>query len=813
MTSPGPLLLDFLRYHNLHRSADVLASELAAAELRSPDFLAAGGVKEAGAATSAAVKARMLAAFDSGDADSFFRDWKTAVTGSHAAGPGGVDAEAAGKMAFYAHIAFAVQPLREESLAGASDVAAAADAAAAAMQRFKRFLESAGQLLAQTAEFLPYYALPFVPTPAEHPSFAALFEEGWLSDLRSRLAAFLDRIIVDRKPPRLAKLLQAAALAEESKGDRPAGESDDEGDAERTEEDERSEGKAAGGVESGGEDDAAPSAVKKGKKKGGAAAGGGAAAARQLLADEKQRAAAVKAAYVKREGKLRDFTRSVFNVAVELYNALAETKRGRRVAPDFLQYIKGRLSAFGDVLGAPHLKTMRVRGRPAADGSLSGSGDAAGRAGDARGAHARQRQQRPALAPLDYAKLKRALQSAAVDERPTARSGALLLQALRWRLMRSRAGSSRRRVLAAYVAADLLGCRSRTESQSRLLPALLQSASRHTREYSARLINAIASECAGRSYLLQHGALLSTLVALLTAAREDSLARQNALGTLQKFSLRRAPQSAMIAAGLIGWIVRTLRADAGVGRLSKYTLEYGIALLMNLSLRTAGKDECERADVGILDMLVELLESENSQVRAYVNGTLYSVLTRASLKERALAMGLDSMLTSMIARSRDQFRKQLQYILEQLRSEQRDEASDDEEDDDEEDDIDSDAEEEDDDGGDDDDDDESLPIADGDRAGEQLLCALFLAEGDSAVKEARAIESSMRDRPAARAPPPLAPAGDDRPLARPSTPGASSAATPASSAAAAAAAAALAVAWMPAARKHCWMQLLRCQAS
>ena len=70
---------------------------------------------------------------------------------------------------------------------------------------------------------------------------------------------------------------------------------------------------------------------------------------------------------------------------------------------------------------------------------------------------------------------------------------------------------------------------------------------------------------------------------------------------------------------------------------------------MNLSLRTAGKIKCEEPDViilkkifiekasqvEVLEVLNELLEHENMQVRTFVNGTLYSLLSRPILKEQA----------------------------------------------------------------------------------------------------------------------------------------------------------------------------------
>jgi len=48
---------------------------------------------------------------------------------------------------------------------------------------------------------------------------------------------------------------------------------------------------------------------------------------------------------------------------------------------------------------------------------------------------------------------------------------------------------------------------------------------------------------------------------------------------------------------------------------------------MNLSLRAEGKNRCE-AIPDILNVLGDLIEIDNMQVRTHVNGTLYSVLTR-----------------------------------------------------------------------------------------------------------------------------------------------------------------------------------------
>lgn len=46
----------------------------------------------------------------------------------------------------------------------------------------------------------------------------------------------------------------------------------------------------------------------------------------------------------------------------------------------------------------------------------------------------------------------------------------------------------------------------------------------------------------------------------LTEEATDTPTRQNALGALQKFSLRRGPQDVMIASGTVEWALRLLRA-------------------------------------------------------------------------------------------------------------------------------------------------------------------------------------------------------------------------------------------------------------
>lgn len=120
----------------------------------------------------------------------------------------------------------------------------------------------------------------------------------------------------------------------------------------------------------------------------------------------------------------------------------------------------------------------------------------------------------------------------------------------------------------------------------------------------------------------------------------------------------------MIQLDLIKWISAILRNEAD--QLTDYSIEYATALLMNLSLRDAGKDKCEEPDIELLNVLNDLVEHENLQVRTYVNGTLYSIFTRKKLREEAKELGMPEVLQYLMEQSDEQFKRQIQYILEQL---------------------------------------------------------------------------------------------------------------------------------------------------
>ena len=97
-------------------------------------------------------------------------------------------------------------------------------------------------------------------------------------------------------------------------------------------------------------------------------------------------------------------------------------------------------------------------------------------------------------------------------------------------------------------------------------------------------------------------------------------------------------RSQLISFDAIKWLLELL---GNLADLSEYTVEYAVALLMNLCLRSAGKQRCVADAPGTLDTLCNLLDHENDQVRTYIHGTLYSLLSAPAIRKAALAMEME----------------------------------------------------------------------------------------------------------------------------------------------------------------------------
>lgn len=479
------------------------------------------------------------------------------------------------------------------------------------MQIFKSYLETKGAALSQTTEFLPYYALPFIPDPTSHPSFKPLFASSWSSDLKRDLQVFLAATLKSEEKPQLYTLFMRNSTEIER---------------ERKLHNEQ---------------------LKKLQL--------------QLTAKEQRFSQ-----FEKRYLKIQADYHKLIGVAAELVDSLEDAVRGKMVTPEYLQDICMRLFSPSvreslDV-SKPGTASSMLRASVVNDElpSLSASVDI------------------PYKQTLDYDKIKMNLLS--LPERKKA----FLLQALRWNLTQAPTREQRDSIVNAYIIHDLLGCSLDSHLRSGILD-LLNSPNEIVRQYLARLFNAFASLSAGRSYLAQNQSIVHALLSVLKKESKTSLTSENILGTLQKLSLRRQMQSMMINGEVIQWLSQLLMDH---DNLSDYTLEYSVALLMNLCLRSGGKRKCIKDASQILRVLSDLLGHENQEIRPYVNGALYSILALPAVKEEARAQGMEEILECFLKDDNPDMTRQIQFIIKQLNTDDPSATNDPESDDEDEEDDD-----------------------------------------------------------------------------------------------------------------------------
>ncbi|NWH61955.1 ARMC9 protein, partial [Geococcyx californianus] len=517
------------------------------------------------------VQKDLLTAFENGKQKVFFQLWEEHISSSVR------DSDlVAEKLEFYLHVHFATYLLKHSM--GKPDKAELEERFA----YFKAYLETKGAALSQSTDFLPFYALPFVPNPMVHPSFKELFQDSWTLDLRTRLEEFLSLTLKARQTPRLLTLFKENGQCNKEMLQQ----------------------------------------------------------LHQQLVESEHRTMT----YLKQFNRMQADYHNLIGVAAELVDSLEATVNGKMITPEYLQSVCVRL--FSNQMRQSVARSIDfTRPGTSFDECLSRL-------------HRRKAQDVPLLPSLDYEKLKKDLITG------NDRLKAFLLQALRWRLTTSYPGEQRDTIVQAYISNDLLDCHNNCQAS---VLKLLHSKSEVVRQYMARLINAFASLAEGRVYLSQNPVLLRMLEERLKAEVKGSITWENILVALQKFSLRRALQSTMINDGLISWLVDIL---TDTDCLSDYALQYSVALLMNLCLRSAGKKMCARIANDVLKVLSDLLGHENHEILPYVNGALYSILAIPSIREEARAMGMDEILHCFIEEGNTEMIRQIEFIIKQLNSEE-----------------------------------------------------------------------------------------------------------------------------------------------
>ncbi|VDL90753.1 unnamed protein product [Schistocephalus solidus] len=124
-------------------------------------------------------------------------------------------------------------------------------------------------------------------------------------------------------------------------------------------------------------------------------------------------------------------------------------------------------------------------------------------------------------------------------------------------------------------------------------------------------------------------------------------------------------QTAMVELGMVEWLVDLLELT---DNQSDYTLEYAVALFMNLCLRTAGKQRCVPLSNRVLKLLTDLISHENTSILSYVNGALFSILSLPELQRTAEAMDLEGILRCFMRSDQPELNRQFEFIIKQMNS-------------------------------------------------------------------------------------------------------------------------------------------------
>lgn len=236
----------------------------------------------------------------------------------------------------------------------------------------------------------------------------------------------------------------------------------------------------------------------------------------------------------------------------------------------------------------------------------------------------------------------------------------------------------RRAFLAAFA------CFGAVRALAGKLPQIV-NADQQLLEMSLAVMGVCACEVVGRREIEAAEALgtgcIAALIAIASLAQR-SLQHMHCLAVLQRLSLRGRLQSKMIQLGALDVVLKLLqsikkpeadphswcRLGPGEGpETPDFSIEFTSALLMNLTLRSAGRRRC--GELGAYAILVGLIEHPNAQVRTHINGTLYTLLGVKAIRSEAQKRGAEVVFRSALERvapENELLQRQLEFLLHQL---------------------------------------------------------------------------------------------------------------------------------------------------
>lgn len=556
----------------------------------------------------------LIETFDEGNREGFFEVWNKYIPMALR-----MNDEIAIKLEFFIHLYFTIyqmhpaltqHPLKPNSKQARTEI-----------DKFKAYLDRQGNELSKMPDLLAYFALVMVKDPIHNPTFSRIFSREWVVELRTQLSNFIDSIYSPQSEPLLVKMYQDYHLSgriRAGSASRSAPDADPAVDGE-FENDKREYIKYVQKLET----------TNMGLV--------------DILQDLQRKYKDLQR-YVEEMGEANQNPESVAiqrrwatfsNEILKLAKGILQTASSTPLRAEQVHEYEDKIQRFDNFLSINITDLAMERQTPPARPVAA---------------------DRPILSfmALDYKKIKGMLSSETEDNQEAITS---VISALKKRIAKGDQ-RGRRQTIFAMTNADLFELNGNGD----LFIKLMHSPRKETREEVLKLFNLMCTNAEGRGYLTKSERLIDELIHLLKSEDGDTKIRRRCLGILQNLSLRQGPQKIMIRNGLVETCFVIL--DQEKDRLCSYSLDYFTALLMNLCLRREGREACEALKMDIFDVLENMLHFESNQVRTFVNGILFSLLTSPKLKKRAQESNFLDKLRELKDKFHERFQKQIEFILE-----------------------------------------------------------------------------------------------------------------------------------------------------
>jgi hypothetical protein len=517
------------------------------------------------------------------------------------------------KLEFFLQIYFAVYPLLPSVVADKRNIKESnLKEIKVRMQEFKHYLESKEVEMSKTTEYLAYYALPYVQNPREHPTYKQIFTHEWMRELKEKLKTCLVSYVPTGKYPLLYDMfLTCEAANSNSEGNKQI------------------KGKALFNfLDNYNKNyDQNVSHISHNINQTHNVSEHVLSNSENKLLDDynklKKKEEATKMTLIESQKKWTNFSMDLLGISFELISNFNKLKSGIEVSEEYTEAMNKKLLKYENFLkkNAEELDKNtsfnRDRDRDRENSLLQDRENSAvleKHIINPKSGHQSLVQENsinksatminqsihinydPTLL-LDMPSIKSLfakVNAYGFDTKEHYDKVNFLLREMRLRISRRKHQKLKQMSLVAVVLYDILGLRSK---HVKIFSNLLEN--KNTVLETLKLMNTITNENRGRTYMLSKPSIIDEVVKIMFKEDEDTEVRQNCLGIIQKFTLRSEPQKKLIELDVIAWITNVFITE--LDNLSEYTLEYGLALLMNLSLRVTGRDKCEKVSVSYLN--------------------------------------------------------------------------------------------------------------------------------------------------------------------------------------------------------------------